>query len=378
MIASLTLLLLAQDLPAQERAEVRDLSPLLAERVAAEGMPALTAWISNGERTIARGVAGVRVRGGAAPATLDDLWHIGSCTKSMTASLMVALVMAGVDLHEGLTPLMVFPELAATADTSWKEVTLRRLLTNRAGVVGDLSGVHPELWSRCFRGDLTPLAQRRFLLETLLAQPTAQPPGSTYLYSNAGFALAGTMLEVRAGAPYEELMRRHLFGPLGMRSASFGPPGISTDPTAPDAPWGHDAAGRAHPPDLSADNPSVITPAGRVHLNMEDWARYARFHLRGEQEDRPFAPKLAMQRLHEPENREARPLYAAGWIVAEIGDPPTRLLGHSGSNTMWYSVIWLFPELDLAVLAACNDGTKGAAVERLMLDLFTTERARLR
>ncbi|MDA1260373.1 MAG: serine hydrolase [Planctomycetota bacterium] len=352
--------------------EIRDLSPMLAERVAADGMPALTAWITDGERTLARGVAGVRVRGGETKATLDDRWHIGSCTKSMTATLFATLVMQGVDLSERTTPLELFPEFAETADPAWKEVTMRRLLTNRAGVVGNLGGKHPALWGRCYSGQMDGPTQRRLLVQVLTGQPPELAPGSAYLYSNAGFSIAGAMLEAKVGVPFEELMRDHLFGPLGMESAGFGPPGVSNDAAAPDAPWGHDALEQPMAPGIRrSDNPEVITPAGRVHLTMEDWARYARFHLRGEAKDHALLPSIAVKRLHEPEVADAKPRYAAGWIVGEIGDPPTRLLAHSGSNTMWYAVIWLAPEKDLAVLIACNDGTKSSAMEKLAVDLYS-------
>lgn len=361
---------------AQDPSAIRDLSPMLAERVAADGMPALTAWVTDGERTLARGVAGVRVRGGEVKATLDDRWHVGSCTKSMTATLFAAMVMNGMELAESTTPLEMFPQLTETADPAWKEVTMRRLLTNRAGVVGNLGGEHPALWGRCYSGQMDGPAQRRLLVQVLTEQPPELAPGSAYRYSNAGFAIAGAMLEAKAGAPYEELMVKHLFGPLGMESAGFGPPGGSSDAAAPDAPWGHDAAGAAVPPTVRrADNPEVIAPAGRVHLTMEDWARYARFHLRGERADQPLLPSLAVKRLHQPEAADAMPRYAAGWIVAEIGDPPERLLAHSGSNTLWYAVIWLAPEQDFAVLLACNDGTKGASMEKLALELYSDARA---
>lgn len=365
----LLLLALVQEPPA-----VRDLSPLLAERVAADGMPALAAWITDGERTLARGVAGVRVRGGSTPATLDDRWHIGSCTKSMTATLWAILARDEGGLGEAAQPLEVFPDLAETADPSWRAVTMRGLLTHRAGVLGDLGAQHPALWSRCFSGQADGPTQRRLLLQVLTPQATERAPGGDHLYSNAGYAIAGAMLEARAGLAFEELMRRRLFAPLGMRDAGFGPPGATDDPAAPDAPWGHDALGQPRPPGARlSDNPEIFAPAGRVSLTMEDWARYARFHLRGARADQPLLPVAAVRRLHEPEPG-AGTRYAAGWVVGEAGDPPTRLLGHSGSNTMWYAVLWLAPEADRAVLLACNDGTKGAAMESFARELLAAAR----
>ncbi len=342
---------------AQEPAAVRDLHDFLAERVAQAGMPAVAALVTNGERTLAAGVAGVRARGSEEAATLDDRWHIGSCTKSMTATVAAMMVEEG-KLSWEATPASVFAERAERMDPAWQGATLARLLTNTAGAVGDLGGVHPKLWERFWKEGLAPTAQRSLLVETLTALPPERAPGSTFLYSNAGFSIAGAMMEQAAGVAYEDLMRARLFEPLGMTSAGFGAP------EGEGAPWGHGANGKSVRPGRGADNPDAIAPAGRVHLTLEDWAKYARRHLRIAQDEGP------LRRLHEPAAESARARYACGWIAAEIGDPPVQILGHSGSNTLWYSVIWLVPELDLAILTACNDGAQGAAMERLTGDLL--------
>ncbi len=363
LLAALALLL--QDPPPA----VRDLGPLLAERVQQHGMPAVAALVSRGDRTVAAGVAGVRVRGGAVPATLEDRWHVGSCTKSMTATLAAILAADGTIAWEA-TPATIFPDLAEQMDPAWQRATLARLLSNTSGAVGDLLTVHPELWSRFWKNDLTSFDQRLLLVSTLTALPPEKAPGTAYVYSNAGFSIAGAMLEKAAGSPYEELLRARLFAPLVMTSAGFGAPGSVTEPEKADAPWGHDARGRAIPPGHGSDNPAAITPAGRVHLTLEDWAKYARFHLRGARADQPELGKDSFARLHAPAPESGRARYAMGWIAGSAGDPPVRLLGHSGSNTMWYAVIWLIPELDLAILAACNDGAQGPAMERLVADLL--------
>lgn len=363
LFAALALLL--QDPPPA----VRDLGPLLAERLAQHGMPALGALVSKGDHTIAAGVAGVRVRGGSVSATLDDRWHVGSCTKSMTATLAAMLAAEGKIAWDA-TPVTIFPDQAETMDPAWKAATLARLLSNTSGAAGDLLQDHPDLWSRFWKNDLSSADQRLLLVRTLTALPPEQSPGSAYLYSNAGFSIAGAMLEKASGAGYEDLLRARLFVPLGMTSAGFGAPGASADPEHADAPWGHDARGRAIPPGPGSDNPSAITPAGRVHLTLEDWAKYARFHLRGARADQPELGKDSFARLHAPAPEAGRARYAMGWIAGASGQPPLRLLGHSGSNTMWYAVIWLIPDLDLAILTACNDGSQGPAMERLTADLL--------
>src|SRR6186997_145659 len=55
----------------------------------------LAAAVLRGERIIAQGVAGVRKRGSAERITLDNQFHLGSCTKAMTATLVAMLVEEG-------------------------------------------------------------------------------------------------------------------------------------------------------------------------------------------------------------------------------------------------------------------------------------------
>jgi len=71
---------------------VEDLAPLLAPIRAKHDVPALCAALLRHDRVVAIGVDGVRRRGDATKATTDDLWHLGSCTKSMTATLVAKLV----------------------------------------------------------------------------------------------------------------------------------------------------------------------------------------------------------------------------------------------------------------------------------------------
>ena len=58
-------------------------------------IPAMAAIIISGDEIVDSAVAGVRVRGGEEKATLEDYWHLGSCTKAMTATLAGRLVEQG-------------------------------------------------------------------------------------------------------------------------------------------------------------------------------------------------------------------------------------------------------------------------------------------
>jgi CubicO group peptidase (beta-lactamase class C family) len=342
-----------------EAARARDVSSILDPIRQKHNLPALAAVVVEGDRIVAQGVVGVRAQGSPDLATIDDQWHIGSCTKSMTATLAALLVERGT-LKWTTTLGESFPELVPSMDAAWKDVTLEQLLTNRSGAPAglDADGLWGRLWS--FQG--TPTEARLALVAGVVQHPPEAPPGSKFIYSNAGFSIAGAMEERATGRTWEDLMREMVFTPLGMSSAGFGAPGETASDGRIDQPRGHRAGPVAVEPGPGSDNPVAIAPAGLVHLSLPDWAKYASFHIHGERGDLPadFPLRLSAEsfkRLHTPAGPDAKPDdgYAMGWGITrrEWGG---RVLNHNGSNTMWFAVIWLAPEKNFAVLVASNIG----------------------
>lgn len=330
---------------------VRDLNTLLEPIRAANKVPALACAVVISNRMVGLGAVGVRKAGvPSAPVTLEDKWHHGSLTKSMTATLAAILVQEG-KIRWNSTLEEIFPDWASRMNAGWRGATLEQLASNRGGAPGDLgsSGIWAQLWN--FSG--TPREARRFLLEKLTVLPPARPPGTGYEYSNAGFALAGHMLETVMNLAWEDLLQRRLFAPLGMSSAGYGVPAT---PRYLDQPWGHQwSGGQAVPvePGTSADNPPGIGPAGTVHCTVVDLARYAGFHASGHNRDLGLLPVATMLKLHTayPDNAS----YAHGWL--EVDRPwaaPGKAYTHAGSNLQWYSVIWFAPAKEFAVVALCN------------------------
>jgi CubicO group peptidase (beta-lactamase class C family) len=79
---------------------------------------------------------GVRKLGSEERVTVNDQWHIGSCTKSMTATLAALYVQKG-KLKWNTTVGEIFPEWSATMNGEWRGVTLEQLLTHRSGAPGN-------------------------------------------------------------------------------------------------------------------------------------------------------------------------------------------------------------------------------------------------
>lgn len=331
-------------------AQPADISADLEAIVAKRQVPGMVAAAMVKRELVAIGAAGLRERGKPERVTVDDLFHLGSCTKAMTATL------AGVLVEQGsITWATTVGEsfAALPMHEGWKPVTIEHLLMNRGGAPNTLD--RDRLWARLGRATGSPADQRMVLVKGVLGWEPVHPAGQAFEYSNAGFSIAGAMLEHATDQSWEGLMQEKLFKPLGITSAGFGAPGTAE---SVDQPRGH-RGGRAIPPGPEADNPAAISPAGRVHMTIRDWAVFAGEHASGEKGSALLKPET-FKRLHEPPAGED---YAMGWIVANrpwakgAGPEDTgRVLTHGGSNTMWHAVVWVAPERELAIVVATNQG----------------------
>ena len=251
----------------------KDVSALLAPIIQKHDVPGMAAAVVRNGETVALGVAGVRTRGKPDKIAAADRFHIGSDTKAMTAMLCGILVDEG-KLKWGQTLGETFPELKKSMHPQYQAVTLEQLLTHRGGAPGDLT--KDELWGKLWQHKGTPTSARRLLLQGVTSKPPEATPGEKYIYSNAGYSIAGHMAEKVTGKSWEDLTREKIFRPLGMTTAGFGAPGTRAKN---DQPRGHKADGSPVEPGPAADNPVAIGPAGIVHCSIGDWAKFAAANL---------------------------------------------------------------------------------------------------
>jgi CubicO group peptidase (beta-lactamase class C family) len=316
------LALVASALVAQPRAasaEPRDISAELETVRAKYKVPACASAVIEDGRIIAIGATGLRRSDSGAAVTTADIWHIGSCTKTMTAALIGVLVDEGklrwdMSVAEALPSVQCHP--------GWRKVTLWHVISQRSGISQMSSGE----WRSLDAGGGTPREQRATFAKMLLARAPAQPPGK-YAYSNSGYGLLGAIIERTANTSYEDMLRKHIFTPLGLKTAGFGAPAT---PGKLDQPWGHRRSGdRLTPvaPSPGSQFPPALAPAASVHMSLADFARFAGWVSTNE-------PRLVMpatfQYLQTPPADSA---YAGGLWTTElpgIGGPAVCHCGHMG------------------------------------------------
>lgn len=338
----------------------KDISSLIAPVIQANNVPGMAATVIQSGEIVRVGAAGVRTRGKLENVTVADRFHIGSDTKAMTAMLCGVLVDEG-KLKWDQTIGETFPELSKTMDPQYRAVTLEQLLTNRGGAPEQL--MKDNLWARVWQQRGTPTEARHFLMTEVTSKPPEAAPGEKFIYSNAGFSIAGHMAEKVTGQSWEDLIRERIFAPLKMTSSGFGAPGTSGKN---DQPRGHEASGIAIEPDSKsppADNPVAIGPAGSVHCSIEDWARFVSVYLPASKTK--LVKPETLTKLQTPVPGPMN--YAMGWRV--LNNQPWAngpALTHAGSNTMWYAVAWIAPKRDFAVLVACNQANPKACNDAVL------------
>lgn len=303
-------------------------------------VPALASGWSGGEAC-----AGQRMIGAPAPVAPGDAWHWGSITKPVTATLIAMAVEAGELAWD--EPLVARLALADAAPW-WRGVTLLHLLSHTSG----FARLDQDSEMDAFPAqEADPRASRVALTRMTLARPPEATPGTRFVYSNRNYVAAAAMLEAACGAPWETLLARRLFAPLGIAGAGFGAPGTAG---LLDQPVGHawwpGERGVPHPPGVPpTDNPAVAGPAARLHAPMAAMMAFLDAH-------RTRAPLLRVEtwlRLHTPPFGGT---YALGWVVRPDGS-----LWHDGSNNLWTAQVLVRPGEARAIATNWGDHQRLAA-----------------
>ena len=197
------------------------------------------------------------------PVTPETLYQVGSITKTFLATAVMRLVEMGkLDLD---TPVRTYlPDFRLADETAAANATLRHLLTHTGGWEGDY-------FNDFGRGE-DALAKMILHLANL---PQITPLGKFWSYNNAGFYLAGRVIEIVTGKCFEAAIQELVFDPLGLKSTYFFPEDVLTHryvvgheenegQAVVARPW---AMGRA------------IHPAGGVISCAHDLFEFARFHM---------------------------------------------------------------------------------------------------
>jgi CubicO group peptidase (beta-lactamase class C family) len=320
-------------------AQGANLDAVLASAMEGTKTPALSILVMRSGRIAQAAVRGVRRIDRPLPARPNDVWLIGSDAKPMTAALIARLVDRG--LLSWSTPLAkMLPDLASAMRPQYRNATLVQLLTHRSGLP---ENYHDLGFFNAFLTDTRPLPQQRYeYVARALTEPPLAAPGAKFSYSNTGFVLAAVIAERRAGATYEQLVRREIFGPLKMRSAGFGV-------TPAGQPQGHHGGRVAT---LKDSNPAMFAPAGNIYMSLPDWSSFCLDQMAGYHGNGKLLKTATYRRM---ETRVPGTTTGLSWGVPDsVAGRKGPALTHSGSDGNWMALVVLFPQTQNGVLVAAN------------------------
>ncbi|MFD1148474.1 serine hydrolase domain-containing protein [Saccharothrix hoggarensis] len=283
----------------------------------------------------------------------DTKVPIGSITKTFTATLLMVLVSDGdVDLDEPVAEYL--PEVRQTGGRLAEVLTTRHLLSHTGGLRSEV--VAPSADAR------PPLAAS--LLELLHA------PGEGFSYSNAGYALAGRLVEVATGMTWSEAVQTILLKPLGITPAFI----VGDGAAAPSIAHGHTVnrvLRQVRP--VEQDLSPIEAPAGGLAASAADLVELSRVHLRPEHggtDHGLVAPDDLVEMRRPVPGAEPFGL-ADGWGLglALFRRGGTEWFGHDGTADGTSCHLRIDPESGAVVALTANSASGAALWRQLLPDL---------
>jgi CubicO group peptidase (beta-lactamase class C family) len=256
-------------------------------------------------------------------------FRIGSLTKQFTAVAILKLVDAGLlDLEDP------FVRYLPDSPREWSGITLRMLLNHSSGIANYTS--LPGFESQLSKVDRSPSQ----VIDLVREIPLEFQPGASAAYSNTGYTLLGSVIEVVADTTYADYLRLQLFDPLGMTSTGYDDgkkiiSGMSSGYILHDKVW-------SHAPYISMQLPFA---AGGLYSTVDDLLIWQRQLHSG---------KLLSEQSLSAMFRD----YGHGLgLGIMLGSAPRKMVTHGGGVNGYLSWMARLVHEEIDVIVLSNNGT---------------------
>jgi len=320
------------------------IAALIAAKMAEYHVPGVALGIlDNGQSTL-RGF-GVTSADDGQPITPDTVFTIASISKTMAATAMMKLAEQGrVELKAPVQKYL--PDFHVQDEKSSREVALWHLLTHSPGWEGQLS-----------TEDRGVDALAHFATTIMKDLPQLAPPGAVWSYNNAGFALAGRVIEVVTAKNIHDALRELVLAPIGLPRTFTRLPDAITYRLS----LGHrEQGGRTQV--IRPFQTTSSTTAGGVMTTVTDLLRYAQFHL-GDgagADGKPWLTRASLDQMKTAQltKNSTDDEMGIGWHLRRLNDVQTA--AHGGTLNGHCLLVELVPSRRLAftILTNHSDGWK--------------------
>ena len=280
------------------------------------------------------------------------LFRPGSTSKLFTWTAVMQLVEQGkLDLDADVNKYLDFQ----VPPLDGQPITLRQIMTHRAGFEERIK-------------DLVAFDVGDPVLRDVLAgnMPVRiYKAGTTSAYSNYATGLAGHIVELVSGMPFNDYIEKNVFAPLDMKHSSFRQP--LPDALKADIATGYEESGK---PGKGFEVVN-IPPAGSLSSTGEDMAHFMIAHLADGQYG--SARILKPETAHAMHTTITRPFpdlngMALGFYQDNINGHP--VIAHGGDLNYFHSDLWLFLDDHVGVFISVNALGKDGLGEGIRDDVF--------
>ena len=320
----------------QADAAFEQLSALITQKMAEYSVPGVAFGVVKAGRTTVRGF-GVTSVDEPLPITADTIFPVASISKTVTATAMMRLVEQGkLDLEAPVQRYL--PGFRVQDERASREVAIWHLLTHTPGWEGQLNS--PD------RG----IETLAFFADSMKELPQLAAPGEVWSYNNAGFSLAGRVIEQVTGQSIHDALRTLVFEPLGLTRTFTRLESVAT--------YRFSVAHSGQHPSVTVMRPMARTSgitAGGVSMSLNDVLAYATFHLGDgtSAAGKPVLTRASLEVMRTPRVKKAGTddEMGAGWHLRRVGGVMTAAHGGTLGHCL---LVELVPARNLAFAILTN------------------------
>ena len=369
----------ANSVPAPDTQDVTSVDTCktdLTRQLRTMDVPGMAAAIVKNGRIVCTAVAGMANIEQQRPVTPDTLFLIASVSKTITATALMQLYDEGKfqlddDINEYL-PFRVRIPVAPNAP-----ITFQQLLTHTSSIRDNTKYINcpgscaygSSFASLVTRGADSPISLADLVRGYLTpggayynqaANFEQRPPGTISDYSNMGIALAGYLVELISGTPFDQYCKENIFTPLGMEKTSWRLAGIDESLLA--MPYNKTSSGFV--PYGQYGEPDY--PDGMLRTSVTELARFLIAYMDdGLYNDQQILKPTTVGNMLRG-HLSRHPSQGFVWFKRSIGG--RTVWGHDGSDNGAGAEMWFDPVKDQGVILATNGVWND--VSRLLSSLF--------
>ncbi|MEP0987933.1 serine hydrolase [Ekhidna sp.] len=329
-ITTIALLVVSLNLIAQDLNEstIRKLDSIVHKQMQAKGIVGAAYSIVQTDSLYVSKAFGYANLANEEKLTLEHQHMFGSISKLMTTSLITELAEEGsLDLHSDMRSKVPYLKLRFPT-------TLHQLMTHTGGF-------EEQVLDRTRLIDQEKETLKEYLNRRMPDQIVE--PGSVAAYSNHGVALAGLVAEEVTGIPFEELIKKRLFDPLNMPTASFA--------------FGENFQNNRATPYVDGEEANIefvqTIPGSMLTGTMGDLEQFMIAQLNPG--NTPMASSL--RKMQATQFQKSDSLYGRGYGFFESVFRERKGLEHGNNRNGFFSLLYIIPDdgIGITVTATGNN-----------------------